>query len=796
MPPPTKVQSARAGLKGYPEISFRRGLNSVQQNGLLLKDGECSALVNADLDVFGGMGVRATVVERVTGLGAIHSIYRKGNDIFVGHGTTLSRVDATSFAVTTVTTGLRGSHISMQGIGNWLLLADGQYKKKVYIPTLAVYEWGVDKPAAAPTVASGLTGAIAGVQTNATGMGVVQGGHFVSSSGQNFPALYVTAGMTVNNVTTGASMTITSISWFWYSGDWLMGTLTGGTRQTWEHGDAALVDPGGLAISSMCRAYFGDHTAYIDNAGRNLVALGVTTGMIVRNVTRGTEFEITSITTTYAANDTLRSTYAPGLMDMFHHGEIASINYAVTDALDGTYSCYYSHVAKYPDGTEHESDLSPVATLLLVSGSLLWTLPATVSDPQVTHLRLYRDKTGTTLSQPLDQLRTNIENAALIPIGGGFQNVVQRIILRESTKKVVQDTIQDANVIVGPFQVTEIAVGVTAVVDTYDDATLELRIPHTNENFYPVVAYKKFIYHAKRIFGILAPGYANTLWWGQPYQWDSLDAGWDGYNSTTFDDDTDTTLLDAEAYPYIGARSGWKRLRGTSPADWAIEKTEATIGPAEDKTCVIAPLGILYPRENGLYAFNGITARLIAPQIKNLMASVNWDSISNAFSLWDGRFFRFFYPKDKSQTNNRELIIDTIAGEAEFRAAETDLAMSAGYFDRVTQKTYLGTSDGKLLEGVGASSRTLTITTKEFIVGDGFNAESKGQLHYDVDTKQDALIVTAVYDGVDQTSFTIVTDGRVKSSHSLPKGICKRIAFKLSITTDKAPILYEPWFIE
>jgi hypothetical protein len=142
------------------------------------------------------------------------------------------------------------------------------------------------------------------------------------------------------------------------------------------------------------------------------------------------------------------------------------------------------------------------------------------------------------------------------------------------------------------------------------------------------------------------------------------------------------------------------------------------------------------------------------------------------------------------------LVIDTIAGETDLRPAESDLAVSAGYFDKVTQKTYFGTTGGKLLEGAGSASRTLSITTKEYVVGDGFNAESKGQLHYDVDTKGAALIVTAVYDGVDQPSFTIVEDGRKKSSHSLPKGICKRIGFKFSITTALAPILYEPWFIE
>jgi len=783
-------------------------MNSLKSNRLLLEQGECATLLNPDMDVFGGMGIGKTIATVRSGYGAIHSLYASGGYIWIGHGTSLSYYRPATGATVVVVTGLSGAPLSMEVVGNFLYLSNGTDRKKVYIPTFAVSTWGIAAPAAAPVVASGLSGAVSGVQTSTPGMGAVQAGNFVSSTGQNFAALGVTVGMTVSNDTTGASMTVTAIGFFMYSGDWLFGTLTGGTRQTWEHGDVATIDPGGLDLASVCQAYIGEHGSYVDNAGRDLYALGVRVGMIVRNVPRGTEFVITSISTTTATNDTLNSATA----DMFHHGEAASINYSVTSLMSGTYQCYYSYVAKYLDGTEYETDLSPVATIALQTSLLTWTLPGSAADAQITHLRLYRDKSG--LSQSLDTLRENVETeekarlttmAGLAAgifrgnMGGTFGAVgsaVKTVLNRMSNKKAVQDSVVDQNIIIGPFQVAEVTIATTTYEDNLDDEALQENLPSLRERYVPVEAYQRILYRGKRIFGIGVTEYPRHLWYGNPYEPQALESSWDGYNTTIFEDADNTSLHELGGHIYIGAKTGFKRLRGSTPGDFSLDDTPSTVGPESHDSCQVTPIGIIFPRKDGMYLFTGYTSGLIAPQIKNILATVNWGAISAARSVWDGRFYRLFYPVAGATANNRELFLDFIGGLRDVRCGELDRAISAVVFDKASQTVYYGTSGGVLGTATGSGSRSFEITTKEYVSADLLSSGSIGVLHYDVDTKGEDLTVTPIYDGVDQTPIVLNTDERVKSQESLPKGNFYRLGFRISATTDKNMVLYEPWLLE
>lgn len=775
----------------YPEISFGKGLNTTQRNRLLLKDGESAGFLNADLDFFGGVTIKKKPALIKTGLGAVHSIYRTQQILFVGHSNILSAISAAGVR-TDLVTGLTGARLTMYAVGNWLYVSDGANRRKVYIPTLAVFIWGFASPTAAPGVVA--PGEIAGVQTSATGQGVIQGGNFVSDSGQNFVALGATVGMTVQNNTTGATMTIASFGFFMYPNDELVGVLTGGTRQTWEHGDAATIDPGGLAIASVCQAYIGEHAPYIDNAGRDLLALGLAPGMIVRNVPRATSYVITEIATTLAPNDTLKS----ATWDMFHHGEVAALNYGGSSGNpNGTYSCYLTYVAKYADGSEYETDLSPAGSATAATAAIRWTLPATAPDAQITHLRLYRDKTG--LVQTMDRLRNNIEATQAAasttnPLYGSLlQQAFRMAIKRETQKKVVQDAVQDQNVIVGPYLVTEIALGTTLYVDDMTDAALELKMPFTREMYLPVASYKKIVYKGKRIFGIDD----SRLWWGAAYQPDALEPSWDGYNTTTDEEHVNTSLHEYAGFIYIGSRAGFMRLRGVTPADWSLDPTPATVGPLSDQTCAVTPQGIVFPRQEGFFLFNGYTSRLIAPQVKDVMDAVNWSVFAAiAFCTYDGRFYTLHYPSTGSQVVNRQLILDGAFGEANIRAAEGDFAFSAGFFDRYDQVVYYGSLDGVLYSGSGEESRTFEVVTKEYPTRDLLEAGEFVALHYEADTKGEDLTITAIYDGVEQASFTINTDGRTKDRIGLPQGLSYRAGLKIAATTTKDMILYEPWYLE
>lgn len=463
----------------------------------------------------------------------------------------------------------------------------------------------------------------------------------------------------------------------------------------------------------------------------------------------------------------------------------------------GTYSCYYSYVAKYADGSEYETDLSPAASAAVSAQKIEWTLPASAPDSQVTHLRLYRDKSG--LSQSLDQLRTNIEatqaaNTSDNPLYNGLVSVLFReAVKRETQKKIVQDTVQDQNIIIGPYLVAEIALGTTTYSDDFSDADLELKMPFTREMYLPVPSYRKIAYRGKRIYGITS----NRLWWGAAFQPDALEPSWDGYNTTTFDEHDNTSLHEYDGFIYVGSRAGFMRLRGATPADWSLDPTPATVGPLSDETCAVTPLGILFPREEGMFLFNGYTSRPTCGQIKDVLDQVNWTAFPDvAFSTWDGRFYILHYPATGSATVNRELILDFAFGEANVRATEGDFTLTAAFFDRYDQKVYYGDGGGVLYDGTGAESRSFEVQTKEIPTKDAIAAGEFTNLHYEADTKGEPLTITAIYDGVEQESFTITTSGRAKGSIGLPQGISYRTGLKISATTTLDMVLYEPWFLE
>jgi len=301
--------------QGPPEINFTKGINTFQTNRLLLDPGEAATLLNADFDQIGALGITQANTVIASGMGRIHSMFKTGDHLFVGEGTNLVHFDVATMVKTVVYSAFNGDDISMFAYENFLYATEGVTKKKVYIPTLAVTEWGIENPQTAPAGALGATG---------------------------LPS--------------------------------------------------------------------------------------------------------------------------------------------------GTYSLYYTYVAKYPDGTEYETDLSPVYPLIVDHTKILWTYPATAPDAQITHLRLYRDKSGVTAT--LAQARTAIEakQTALEQAAGSlkFGNLFQTIIRSQTNKAVAQNMVADPDVIVGPFLVDEIDLGTAEYTDNVSDEDLVQAAPFSRERYRPI----------------------------------------------------------------------------------------------------------------------------------------------------------------------------------------------------------------------------------------------------------------------------------------------------------------------
>lgn len=311
-----KTPSKRSGLAGPPEIGFQRGLNSFQANRLLLETGECATLVNADLANVGYLGILKGNTTYKTGLtGRVHSLYKTGDNLFVGHGTTMSHVDVSTGAVTVIPITLNGKDLRMFSFENFLYVSDGENPQKIYIPGLEATVWGIDNPLTAPSAAVGASG-----------------------------------------------------------------------------------NP------------------------------------------------------------------------------------------SGTYDLYYTYVAKYDDGTEYETDLSPVGQIAVSGAKIEWTYPATAPDSQITHIRLYRDKTGITAT--LDDVREAVEARQLVLENQTgkkmFSGLLQQIIRRQTNRRVVENMQADQGTFVGPFYVDEVELGTVGYSDNISDDNIVLNLPFARERYLPI----------------------------------------------------------------------------------------------------------------------------------------------------------------------------------------------------------------------------------------------------------------------------------------------------------------------
>lgn len=316
MPQQVKTPSRRKELGGSAEIGFQKGINTFQANRLLLENGECATLVNADLSYVGYLGILKGNTSYKTGLsGRIHTLYKTGDNLFIGHGTGLSHIDVSTGTLTDLSLTFDGSDLHMISYENFLYCTDGSTHYKVYIPTLATSIWGIDNPLTAPSGALGETG-----------------------------------------------------------------------------------NP------------------------------------------------------------------------------------------SGTYSLYYTYVAKYPDGTEYETDLSPVGTIAVADGKIEWTYPATVPDSQINYIRLYRDKTG--IYATLDQVRSAVEGRQVeLETATGkkkFSNILQSILRSATNKRITQNMVADQNQFAGPFFVDEVAVGSVGYTDNLSDDVLVTAVPFARERYVPI----------------------------------------------------------------------------------------------------------------------------------------------------------------------------------------------------------------------------------------------------------------------------------------------------------------------
>lgn len=413
---------------------------------------------------------------------------------------------------------------------------------------------------------------------------------------------------------------------------------------------------------------------------------------------------------------------------------------------DGTYDCYFSYVAKHTDGSEYETDLSPVGSVTVASEKIEWSVMVASADPQVTHKRLYRT------------------------VGGTIQYV------------------------------TEITNATTTYSDDATDATLTSNEMFDRTGYYPPPASAWMaVQHYRRIFLLVNGAYSHYLYWSEAEEPRGF-----VYNTSTglYTNSTDVFtkgdpcmgMVGFGEHLFIASRDTFKALTGSDPSYWSLHPTLAAKGNVAKYAMQKTPFGILHVWWDGVHLFNGYNSTRISGKNTPFFDRVNWDYADTIFSSWDGIKYRLWVPYDGATTPNRCFVID-FETYPRIRFYETSLGEDLALWDSVGRRLWI--ADGANLKlATGIDVVAFDAWSKTFATARLIGIEGADRLNYEANTDGDDLTVTFYFDHVAHaTTQTINTLSRERGWVSIPQVKARTMSIRLSGNLSNNATIYEPWIL-
>lgn len=123
----------------------------------LRQQGELVNLVNADLSVFGEIGIlrNQRTLNQTAESDPVHSVFKANNVIFAGISNALKYWDGSSLSNVLAGPHLDpGTPLSFAHVGKYIYMCNGSAKKSAYIDGPTGLDWGQARPATAPTVSA------------------------------------------------------------------------------------------------------------------------------------------------------------------------------------------------------------------------------------------------------------------------------------------------------------------------------------------------------------------------------------------------------------------------------------------------------------------------------------------------------------------------------------------------------------------------------------------------------------------------------------------------------------------
>jgi hypothetical protein len=411
-----------------------------------------------------------------------------------------------------------------------------------------------------------------------------------------------------------------------------------------------------------------------------------------------------------------------------------------TGQPNDTYSLYYTFLITFPNGRVYETGLSPAASVTVSSQIITWSDIGICgyAGPNLTiHRKLYRT------------------SASLI-------DIFYVGTISDNTTTTYSDNIGDTALEISGVVETE---GMGGIPEGMTDIA----------------------YHLNRVFGIKG----SILYPSEPYLPFTFDPG-KSIQITRAGID----LVAVETWGdqlYLASKDKWYRLQGTTSSTWNIKNTFAENGTINHRSVQPTKQGLISQWYDGIYLFDGLVTTSLTKN--NIPATVftGMTSPSSAYSSFDGKLYKFYYPSTGT-TINKCLTID-LEDYPKMKFSNDDFLSTAAEFHFPTGIHYYGKSGLQYEDGVSetfsASLQTGDRASKDLPHQKGFE-----YLYYDIDTNSKDVVLTFYIDGIAQSpTITINTPTRKRDRITLPNWQGYRFSLKIDCADAQNLHIYSPWSV-
>lgn len=487
------------------------------------------------------------------------------------------------------------------------------------------------------------------------------------------------------------------------------------------------------------------------------------------------------------------------------------------------FACYYTYVAKYDDGSEYETALSPASytTHILQTGTATGGSTTTLEDSTApfgsdlsTGMRVVIKSAATSEEYTVYlESATTTELTFSESVYYGYYTVVSgdtyTIYGKTSWSGIVASSNTDVNYkrlyrtnLAGDSKfLVEIANATTTYTDLFSEDFLDSANTFDRVGYYPPPDNMWMVVeHYRRIFALTSDdSYKHCLFYSeedepQAFTYDEDTGLYANYTDVFRKGEAVTGIASFGGDLFLSSKRMWKRLVGATPSYWALRPTLSNIGNLARYALVNTRYGILHVWYDGVYLFNGYNSNRISGKNEPFFQNVNWDYADTIRATFDGKVYRLLVPYDDSTTPNRAFCLDMEA-YPRIKAYEENQGEQIALFDANTNITYYGKS-GQYGIRNGNETVAFELWSKSIPTAALIQLDGASQLNYEIDTGGEDVTLTIYHDNAaHDTTITINNESRSRDWVSLPLKNARTISIKLSGNLTSGVTIYEPWII-